>query len=43
MARKDKQSTKIKRAAKSPEQRAAERMQTKALAIGVPAEIRLRG
>ncbi|RYE90085.1 MAG: hypothetical protein EOO78_32140, partial [Oxalobacteraceae bacterium] len=37
MARKGKQSTKIKRAAKTPEQRAAERVQTKALEIGLPA------
>lgn len=37
MAAKLKRSTKIKRAAKTPEQRAAERVQTKALAIGVPA------
>lgn len=37
MAAKLKRSTKIKRPAKTPEQRAAERVQTKALAIGVPA------
>lgn len=36
MVAKVKRSTKIKRAAKTPEQRAAERVQTKALAIGVP-------
>jgi hypothetical protein len=43
MARKGKQSTKIKRAVKTPAQRAAERVQAKGEAIGVPAIQLARG